>query len=84
MKIDKNPLLQVVGLTTHFVTDAGERIVKAVDNVSFELNYGDTLALIGESGCGKSTVALSLLRVLPPAAKVAGGKIMVVGEDLFT
>jgi oligopeptide/dipeptide ABC transporter ATP-binding protein len=81
--MDKTPLLQVVGLTTHFITYGGKRVVKAVDKVSFEVNQGDTLALIGESGCGKSTVALSILRVLPTAAQTVAGQILLEGEDLL-
>jgi oligopeptide/dipeptide ABC transporter ATP-binding protein len=56
------PLLSVKGLTKYFPTKAG--IVRAVDDVNFDVNRGETLALVGESGCGKSTVALSLLQLL--------------------
>jgi len=79
----KKPLLQVVGLTTYFFSFARTRIVKAVDNVSFEVYPGDRLALIGESGCGKSTVAASLLRVLPPSGETVSGKVLFEGEDLL-
>jgi oligopeptide/dipeptide ABC transporter ATP-binding protein len=81
--MDKKPRLSVVGLTTYFISDRNKRIVKAVDGVSFDVNDGETLALIGESGCGKSTVALSLLGVLPPAAQIVGGKIFWEGENLL-
>jgi len=81
--MEKEPLLQVLGLTTYFFTFARTRIVKAVDDVSFEVNIGDRLALIGESGCGKSTVAASILRVLPPSGETVGGKILFEGEDLL-
>jgi oligopeptide/dipeptide ABC transporter ATP-binding protein len=81
--MEKKPLLQVNGLTTHFFSNGGKRVVKAVDGVSFEINEGDRLALIGESGCGKSTVALSILQVLPPAARIVGGTIFFEGEDLL-
>jgi oligopeptide/dipeptide ABC transporter ATP-binding protein len=81
--LEKNTLLEVVGLTTHFFSFARTRVVKAVDNVSFEVNRGDRLALIGESGCGKSTVAASLLRVLPPSGETVSGKILFEGEDLM-
>ena len=64
MKIAKKPILEVVALTTHYES-YGKRVVKAVDNVSFDIRYGDTVALIGESGCGKTTLALSILQVLP-------------------
>lgn len=83
MTLEKKTLLQVVGLTTYFFAFARTRIVKAVDNVSFEVNVGDRLALIGESGCGKSTVAASILRVLPPSGETVSGKILFEGEDLL-
>jgi oligopeptide/dipeptide ABC transporter ATP-binding protein len=81
--MEKIPLLQVIGLTTYFFSFARTRIVKAVDNVSFEVDPGDRLALIGESGCGKSTVAASLLRVLPPSGETVSGKVLFEGEDLL-
>lgn len=81
--MEKKTLLQVLGLTTYFFTFARTRIVKAVDNVSFEVNAGDRLALIGESGCGKSTVAASILRVLPPSGETVSGKVLFEGEDLL-
>jgi oligopeptide/dipeptide ABC transporter ATP-binding protein len=81
--VEKKPLLHVVGLTTYFFSFARTRIVKAVDNVSFEVYPGDRLALIGESGCGKSTVAASLLRVLPPSGETVSGKVLFEGEDLL-
>ncbi len=81
--MDNNTLLHVTGLKTYFFSFAGTRIVKAVDDVSFDIRRGDRLAVIGESGCGKSTVAASLLRVLPPSAKTVGGEILFEGEDLL-
>ena len=81
--MEKKPILQLVGLTTHFVGFAGKRVVKAVQDVSFEIDYGDTVALIGESGCGKTTVALSILRVLPPGAQIVGGKVLFEEKDLL-
>ena len=81
--MEKIPLLQVIGLTTYFFSFARTRIVKAVDNVSFEVYPGDRLALIGESGCGKSTVAASVLRVLPPSGETVSGKVLFEGEDLL-
>ena len=80
---EKKTLLQVLGLTTYFFSFSRTRIVKAVDNVSFEVYPGDCLALIGESGCGKSTVAASLLRVLPPSGETVSGKVLFEGEDLL-
>ena len=81
--VEKNTLLQVIGLKTHFFSFARTRIVKAVDDVSFDIRRGDRLAVIGESGCGKSTVAASLLRVLPPSGETVSGKILFEGEDLL-
>jgi oligopeptide/dipeptide ABC transporter ATP-binding protein len=76
------PLLEVSDLRTHFTTFGGARVVKAVDGISFALNQGETLGLIGESGCGKTTTCLSIMGLLPPAARIAGGRIVFQGEDL--
>ena len=76
------PLLQVRDLRTYFYTDDG--IVKAVDGVSFEVEQGETLGLVGESGCGKSVSALSLLRLIPnPPGRIVGGEVIFEGEDLL-
>ncbi|MBI5969008.1 MAG: ABC transporter ATP-binding protein [Deltaproteobacteria bacterium] len=83
MNLEKKPLLRVLGLKTYFISFGGERIVKAVDDVSFEVSQGERLAVIGESGCGKSTVGLSILRVLPPSARIVAGEILFEGEDLL-
>ena len=75
-------LLDVRGLSTHFRTSAG--VVRAVDDVSFELQRGETLGLVGESGCGKSVTALSILRLVPePAGRIVGGAIRFDGQDLL-
>ena len=76
------PLLEVSDLRTHFTSFGGSRVVKAVDGVSFTLNEGETLGLIGESGCGKTTTCLSIVGLLPPAARIASGRIVFAGEDL--
>ena len=81
--MSKKPLLQVFGLSAYYSGFGGKRVIKAVDEVSFEADYGDSLGLIGESGCGKSTVALSILRVLPPAGQIVKGKILFAGENLL-
>jgi oligopeptide transport system ATP-binding protein len=76
------PLLEVKNLSTHFFTDDG--LVKAVDDVSFDIHEGETLGLVGESGCGKSVSALSLLRLIPnPPGKIVGGEIIFEGRDLL-
>jgi len=75
-------LLQVSDLQTHYVSFRGERIVKAVDRVSFSLEEGETLGIVGESGCGKTTTCLSIVGLLPPAARIVGGHIDFAGQDL--
>ena len=61
---------------------AAARVIKAVDGVSFTLQEGETLGLVGESGCGKTTTCLSIVGLLPPAARIVGGRIAFLGEDL--
>jgi len=75
-------LLKVEGLRVHYKTKRG--MLKAVDDVSFSLEKGKILALVGESGCGKTTVALSLVQLLPPAARILGGKITLFEDNLLT
>jgi len=75
------PLLSVENLKTYFKTSRG--FVKAVDGVSFTLEKGDSLGLAGESGCGKTTTALSILRLLPPNGRIVGGKIIFDGINLL-
>jgi oligopeptide/dipeptide ABC transporter ATP-binding protein len=78
------PLLELKGLSTHYVSARGTRVVRAVDEVSLTLAPGSTLGIVGESGSGKSTLALTILRLLPPAAKIVAGQILLEGEDLLT
>ena len=74
-------LLSVRDLRTHFHTRDG--VVRAVDGVSFDLHAGETLCVVGESGCGKSVTALSILGLLPmPPARIEGGQVLFQGEDL--
>ena len=78
---DKELLLQLDNLQTYFYTEDG--VVKAVDGVSFEIYKGETLGVVGESGCGKSVTSLSIMRLIPePPGKIEGGRIMFEGEDL--
>ena len=76
------PLLQVDNLRTYFNTPRG--VSRAVDGVSFEVKAGETLAIVGESGCGKSMTALSILQLVPePAGYIDGGRILFEGSDLL-
>jgi len=74
-------LLKVSGLKTHFFLEEG--IVKAVDGVDFTVRRGETLGIVGESGCGKSMTALSLLRLVAPPGRIVGGEILFNGENLL-
>ena len=76
------PLLDVRDLRTSFFTAKGE--ARAVDGVSFSLDTGQTLGLVGESGCGKTMTALSILRLTPPAGRIVGGEILFDGRNLLT
>jgi peptide/nickel transport system ATP-binding protein len=76
------PVLEVNALKTYFFTRSGA--VKAVDGVSFALLRGETLAIVGESGCGKSVTALSLMRLIPdPPGRIVGGSISLDGVDVL-
>ncbi len=75
-------LLEVTNLRTHFPTRAG--LVRSVDGVSFTIGEGELLGLVGESGCGKSITALSIMRLISPPGKIAGGSIKFKGEELTT
>ncbi|MFQ6019654.1 MAG: ABC transporter ATP-binding protein [Dehalococcoidia bacterium] len=77
------PLLQVKDLRTYFYTEEG--VVKAVDGVSYDLEEGEVLGLVGESGCGKTVSALSILRLIPdPPGRIVGGEIRFNGQDLLS
>ena len=76
------PLLEVRNLRTEFATRAG--VVRAVDDVSFSVGAGETVALVGESGCGKSVTALSVMRLVPaPTGRIAGGVVRFRDRDLL-
>ena len=78
---DSGELLRIEGLITAFDTEAGQ--IRAVDGVSFAVRRGRTLGLVGESGCGKTVTALSIIRLLPlPAAQILAGEIWFEGENL--
>jgi len=75
-------LLEVRNLSTSFFTDKGE--IRAVEEVSFAIEPGQTLALVGESGCGKSVTALSIMRLLDNPGRIVKGSILFKGQDLVT
>jgi len=76
------PLLEVSGLTTYFNTQDG--VVKAVEGVSYDINVGETVALVGESGCGKTVSALSIVRLIAePPGKIMSGQVLFDGVDLL-
>jgi peptide/nickel transport system ATP-binding protein len=84
MDISQNgeTVLEVKNLRTVFFTNSG--LFKAVDDVSFSVRRGETLAIVGESGCGKSVTALSIMRLVPdPPGRVVGGSILLEGNDLL-
>ena len=75
-------LLEVKNLKTYFYTDDG--IAKSVDDIDYDVDKGETLGLVGESGCGKSVSALSIMRLIPdPPGKIVGGEILFKGQDLL-
>src|SRR3954471_17557978 len=77
------PLLRVSDLRTSFFTSEGE--VRAVDGVTFDIEAGQTIGLVGESGCGKSVTALSIIRLLTRGTgRIVGGHIMYHGRDLIS
>jgi peptide/nickel transport system ATP-binding protein len=78
---DEGPVLAVRGLSTHFHLERGT--VKAVDGVDLTVWGGEILGLVGESGCGKSMLARSILRLVPPPGRIAGGEIRLDGQDLL-
>ena len=76
-------VLEVRGLQTVFFTSSG--LFRAVDDVSFHVRRGETLAIVGESGCGKSVSALSIMRLVPdPPGRIVGGAILLEGTDLLS
>lgn len=81
--MNDDPVLDVRDLHTHLFLRRGT--IKAVDGVSFSLRRGEVLGLVGESGCGKSMTALSLMRLIPPeSARIVSGQILLEGEDLVS
>ena len=80
--MNNGSLLEIADLKTHFVTDRG--VARAVDGVSFDVSRGQTVALVGESGCGKTVTALSIMRLVPdPPGKIVNGRVVFQGRDLL-
>jgi len=79
--MNSDSVLQVENLSTQ-LGDAAQP-VNAVSDVSFELQRGKTFVLVGESGCGKSMIALSLMRLLPPSGRIVGGEVRLNGTSLL-
>jgi len=76
-------LIDIQGLSTHFFTEEG--VVKAVDDVDLQIEKGEVLGVVGESGCGKSTVALSIMRLIPyPPGKIVAGKILFENRNILS
>ncbi|RPJ74109.1 MAG: ATP-binding cassette domain-containing protein, partial [Desulfobacteraceae bacterium] len=74
------PVLRIIGLKTQFQTRAG--VVKAVDGLDLEIQAGETFGLVGESGCGKSVTALSIMNLLPKRkGRIVGGRILYTPKD---
>jgi oligopeptide/dipeptide ABC transporter ATP-binding protein len=79
--LNKSAILKVENLITSFETEAGR--IRAVDDVSFDISKGEVLGIVGESGCGKSVTALSVMRLLPkPSGRIEGGRIIFAGTDI--
>jgi len=82
MRMDNNNLLDIQNLKTYF--DVRGNVAKAVDNVSLAIGKGETLGLVGESGCGKSVTAHSIMRLIPqPPGRIVGGKIFFEGQNIL-
>src|SRR6266487_3358547 len=79
-----DPLLRVSDLSTTYTAFGGERVVRAVDRVSFTINRGESLGLVGESGSGKTTTCLSILRLLPRGATIESGSVEFGGQELLS
>ena len=80
--VESGPLLKVSGLTLRYSTKHGE--VKAIEEVSFELAHGQSLGLVGESGCGKTSLANCLMRLLPDNVSLIGGQVFLDGQELMS
>jgi peptide/nickel transport system ATP-binding protein len=77
------PVLSVESLCVHLVGQDGERVVRAVDGVTFDVDAAETVGIVGESGCGKTMTSLAITRLLPKAAQIVEGRVVFLGEDLL-
>ena len=78
------PLLRVTDLQMTYTAFGGERVIRAVDGVSFTIDKGETLGIVGESGSGKTTNCLSILALLPRGAQIVGGSVELGGQELLS
>ena len=79
--VDAEVVVEVRDLRVHYATHGGDVI--AVNGVSFDVQQGEILGLVGESGCGKSTVAMSILRLVQPPGRIVSGQVILNGTDLL-
>jgi peptide/nickel transport system ATP-binding protein len=80
--VETQPIIQIRNLKTYF--GSGDRVVKAIDGIDLDIKFGETLGIVGESGCGKTMTSLSIMRLLPkPHGRIAGGEILYRGTDLL-
>ncbi len=80
--MNDSELLRIEGLRTTFQTSAG--LVRAVDGIDLSVKRGRTLGIVGESGCGKSMLSLSIMRLVPPPGRISDGRVLLEGRDLLT
>jgi oligopeptide/dipeptide ABC transporter ATP-binding protein len=81
--MSEQPLLSVRHLTTEFILSEG-KVARALEDVSFDVSPGETVGLVGESGCGKTTTLMSVLRLLPATGRITAGEVRFNGKDLMT
>ena len=77
-----NPIISIHDLCVNYITSG--KPIEAVNNVSFDIQHGEIFGLVGESGSGKSTLVQAILRILPPPAVIAGGKVIINNKDILS
>src|SRR5690625_7553889 len=80
--VDTQPVLRLEDLTVEF--KVGKKTATVLEHISFEVNAGETLCLVGESGCGKSMTALAIMGVVPDLGRCSGGEVWLIGEEQLT